>query len=217
MSYEEGTRLRIFEHLQPLKSYDVPRNQIDRVQGTTAEGLLFVDSQLFFARGAGLWCLMRAEEKTVEALIRPAFRYLADTGIGGERTVGKGHFNIKIEGAPSLADAGESANSLLTLSYYLPPESELCLDHGYAGYNLVRRWAKRESKFPQAFAGQASPPVYKRLVRLFAPGSIFPLPERKEIYGRLAQVVPEGEGPWSVWQSGLAIGIFGNISRKSER
>ncbi|MBT9142121.1 MAG: CRISPR type III-associated RAMP protein Csm4 [Syntrophomonadaceae bacterium] len=216
MSYEERTRLQMFERLQPLKSCDVPRNQIDRVQGTTAEGLLFTDSQLFFARGAGLWCLMRAEGETVEALIRPAFRYLADTGIGGERTVGKGHFNIKIEEAPSPPDTGESANSLLTLSYYLPAGGELQLDLvGYAGYNLVHRWARRESKFPQASAGQTSPPVYKRLVRLFAPGSIFPLTERKEIYGRLALVVPDGEGPWPVWQSGLAIGAFAHISQEN--
>ena len=207
---KEREEIKDEELLPPWRLKDIVRNQIERRLGTTAEGFLFMESELFFAPGAGLWCLICVEEECLEKLLHPALRYLADTGIGGERSVGKGHFDIQIKESPPLPNAGEAANTFLSLSYYLPAEGEIRFNSRYMSYRLVHRWAKRESKFPEAFAGQRSPPIYKQPVRLFAPGSLLPFSKRKEIYGYLAPVAKDQ--PWTVWQSGLAIGTFAFIS-----
>ena len=190
--------------LPPCCSKDVVRNQIERLMGTPVEGFLFAEAELFFAKGAGLWCLMLAKEE-VQRFLLPSFRYLEDTGLGGERSVGKGHFKIEVKEVPFLPTAGERANVFLTLSYYLPSPDEIELHSRLLSYRLVNRRAKRESKFPEAFRGI---PPYKRMARFFAPGSLIPVSERKEIYGRL---VPVAEGPWRIWQSGLALGTFAQI------
>ncbi|GEM_PF-835904 len=196
----------------PCQTDGVLRNQIDRRLGTTAEGFLFMENELFFAPGAGLWCLVISEGKIMETLLRPAFRYLADTGFGGERSLGKGHFEIIIKPAPPLPK-GENGNIFLTLSYYLPQEGEISSDP-YMGYRLVNRWAKRESKFPWSFAPTKTPHTRKRLVRLLAPGSLIPVSQQKPIYGRLASVADDG--PWIIWHSGLAIGTFVRVEKENE-
>jgi CRISPR-associated protein Csm4 len=199
-------RLRV-EARQPLKNLmrrtAVLHNQIDRVAGATAEGLLFYTNELHFAEGAGLWCLVRASDADAEGLIRPALRYLADTGLGADRTSGKGHFAIEMTDAPALPDAGASANGWLTLSRYLPEAGEWSPSEGPLAYRLTNLWAKRDQRYPPAGISRTSP-VYKRRLRVFEPGSTFPLGPRKEIYGRLA---PVAEGGWTTYQSGLAIGV----------
>lgn len=194
--------------LPPCCLKDVVRNQIERLRGAVARGFLFAEGELFFAKGAGLWCLMLAEEEMVQRLLLPAFRYLEDTGFGGERSIGKGHFKIEVKEAPPLPHAGQKANVFLTLSHYLPSPGEIELQPQLFSYQLISRRAKRESKFPEAFRGMVSPPIYKRMVRLLAPGSLMPLLERKEVYGRL---IPVAEGPWKIWHSGLALGTFARI------
>ncbi len=190
----------------------VQHNQIDRVAGATVRGLLFYSNQMYFASGTGLWCLLRAETQDAEKLIRPALRYLADTGLGGERTAGKGHFDIEMADAPLLPDAGEAANGWLTLSRYLPRQDEWRADGHPLAYSLTNLWAKREKRYSHLGRSQSGP-IYKRRVRPFEPGSVFPVTVRKEIYGKLAVVVPppKADSPaddgWTVYQSGLAIGV----------
>jgi CRISPR-associated protein Csm4 len=181
-------------------------NQIDRVAGATVEGLLFYANETYFAGGAGLWCLLRTTPEDLDGLIRPALRYLADTGLGGNRTAGKGHFDIEVADTPPLPDAGTAANGWVTLSRYLPLAGEWDKTARPLGYRLANLWAKREKRY--ATAGVTGPePIYKRRLRLFEPGSVFPLGQRKDIYGRLALVVPQGEANWAVYQSGLALGV----------
>ncbi len=183
----------------------VQHNTVDRVAGATVEGLLFYDEERFFAPGVGLWCLVRARQEDIDGLIRPALRYLADTGLGANRSVGKGHFAIEVVPAPPVPDAGEAGGGTLLLSRYVPREGEFTAD-GHMAYRLASIWAKREQKFPWSQPEQTSPPIYKRRIRAFEPGSVLPLP-RREIYGRLTQVVPGEGNPWPVYQSGLALGL----------
>lgn len=216
-----GLALITFPERRPLQNHgklalsslrDTQRNQIDRMAGATAEGLLFVQAQTFFQAGVGLWCLVRCEKVTMDTLIRPALRYLEDTGLGADRTVGKGHFDISVDEAPTLPDAGQDANAVIMLSRYLPAKGEWPPGSGPLRYRLLHLWAQRESKFVQAVPGQNTPPIYKRMVRMFAPGSVFPLQAQKELYGRIVKVVEEKDGPWPVWQSGLSIPVFAHMA-----
>ncbi len=210
ISYDERRRLQRDGTLEPfIADQAVQHNQVDRVAGATAEGLLFFEEETFFRAGGGLWCVLRADAEAVEQLIRPAFRYLADTGLGANRTVGKGHFAIEIE-ALALPEA-DAPNAFITLSRYLPQDGEWPPAGEPLRYKLLNLWPKREQKFAEIVPGQRTPPVRKRRVRMFVPGSIFPLAERRPLYGRLAEVVSAHDNGHTVWQSGLAVPVLAHI------
>ncbi len=189
-----------------MQNQPVLHNQIDRVRGSTVEGLLFYQSETSFAPGVGLWALLRAEISEFEQLIHPALRYLADTGFGANRTTGKGHFRVEVlETGPALPVPNPVGQQML-LSHYLPAPHErtVLTADARAAYRIRTVRAQREHKFPGK-AGTASQAVYKRAVRMFEPGSILPL-SPAEIYGRLAEVVTEEEGG-PVFQSGAALTV----------
>lgn len=197
----------------PSKTEAVQHNQIDRVSGGTGEGLLFFESETFFSAGAGLWCVAAVDGDETRHWLQAAFRYLSDTGLGANRSVGKGHFEITLEDEITLPSAAENANAIVSLSRYLPNQGEWNPQHKPLRYEIKTVWGKREQKFPRVTNGSKTPPIYKEPVRMFLPGSIFPLDApRQEIYGKLAQVVSaneKGEGP--VWQSGLMIPLFARV------
>ena len=159
-----------------------------------------------------MWCLVRADDEDMEQRIRPALRYLADTGLGADRTAGRGQFDIELTDPPPLPDAGPESNGWLTLSRYLPQRNEWQPTERPLAYRLTNLWAKRERGYPQEEPTRTSP-VYKRRLRVFEPGSVFPLTVRKEIYGRL---VPVGESGWTIYQSGLAIGVPVRVPHEGE-
>jgi len=203
----EKCSVKYHENERWMASQPVLHNQIDRVRGSTVEGLLFYQSETSFAPGVGLWALLRAEKAEFEQLIHPALRYLADTGFGANRTTGKGHFRVEVlETVPALP-VPKSVGRQMLLSRYLPAPEErkvLHVEDAGAAYRIRTVRAQREHKFPGK-AGTASDAVYKRAVRMFEPGSILPL-SPAEIYGRLAEVVTEEEGG-PVFQSGAALTI----------
>lgn len=203
----EKCSVKYHENERWMESQPVLHNQIDRVRGSTVEGLLFYQSETSFAPGVGLWALLRAEKAEFEQLIHPALRYLADTGFGANRTTGKGHFRVEVlETVPALP-VPKSVGRQMLLSRYLPAPEErkvLHVEDAGAAYRIRTVRAQREHKFPGK-AGTASDAVYKRAVRMFEPGSILPL-SPAEIYGRLAEVVTEEEGG-PVFQSGAALTI----------
>ena len=188
--------------------WPVQHNQIDRLAGATGEGQLFYQNEINFAPHAILWALLRAESATVEELIKPALRYLADTGLGANRTVGKGHFEITVEPAPEIPTA-KQANGVMMLSRYFPTQDEVSAVCQYPlAYRLTTLRAKREQKFPRLIEGMAARPIYKQPIRVFEPGSVFSLQHQpREVYGQVVQVVSaEDGGP--VYQSGAALPVF---------
>ena len=184
----------------------VQHNQVDRVAGATVEGMLFYSNELHFAAGTGLWCLVRASAADAERLIRPALRYMADTGLGADRTAGKGQFDIELGPAPALPDAGQAANGWLTLSRYLPGPGDWEPGARPLAYRLANLWAKREQRYSSYGIGESSP-IYKRRIRVFEPGSVFPMTAAPDICGRLAAVVPDAGDGQTIYQSGLALGV----------
>jgi CRISPR type III-A-associated RAMP protein Csm4 len=170
--------------------------------------LLFHESQTFYARGhAGLWFLACADSEAWKWL-EAAFRYLADTGLGGKRTVGKGHFDFVAEPVSGLLPEIADPDSFVTLSCYLPPaaaESDQ-MEVAPRSYTLVTVYQKAENKFP----GTEQMRVYSGRVCLFGEGSIFALEgERRPWYGRLAPLGQVDER--TVYYNGLALPAFARL------
>jgi CRISPR type III-A-associated RAMP protein Csm4 len=194
------------EKLEKLFDSDaMQHNQVDRMSGATVDGMLFYRDETFFAPGAGLWALLRADEQDLASYIQPALRYLGDTGLGADRTSGKGQFEITVETAPVLPPT-KTPNAQMTLSYYLPGAGEFDPQGTPLAYSLKTLRPKREQKFPRPLAeGQKSAPVYKQALRVFEPGSVFPHKAQKDIFGRLVRLTPPGQE--AVYQSGAALMI----------
>ncbi len=190
------------------RTTDVQRNAIDRVAGATAEGLLFYETQTFFARGqAGLWFLARSDRQAW-AWLAAAFRYLADTGIGGKRTVGKGHFEFAVEPAAGVLPEVADSDSFITLSRYLParpaapdqPEAEP------RSYTLLPVYQRPDNKFPGADQMRA----HSGRVHLYAEGSTFAVSGEKRLcYGRIAPLC-QVDGR-TIYYSGMTVPVFAKL------
>ncbi len=184
----------------------VQHNQIDRQAGSAAEGMLYYRAETFFAPGAGLWALLRCEDEIYQEYLLPSLRYLEYTGFGLDRTSGKGHFHIDVNPLSSLP-ASKSPRAMMTLSRFLPQKGELSLKGAPLAYTLITLRPKREQKFPRSLPPDvSSTPIYKRSLRVFETGSVFPFTISKEIYGQLVRVTPSNHEP--VYQSGAAIMVF---------
>lgn len=212
LTYEERKRYSD-ETLEGLfREEGVQHNQIDRVRGATAEGLLFYETETVFPPNVGLWAaLWVADEADVARLVCPALRYLADSGLGANRSVGRGHFReIKVSDTPLILPRAEDANAFVTLSRYIPNTGEWLPDAEPLRYRLLSLWPKREKKYAHLAPAQSAP-VYKRRARMFAPGSVFPNPQPAAVVGRLVRLVDAAPDGWTVYQSGLALTVPARI------
>lgn len=186
------------------KVIDVQRNTVDRVAGATAEGLLFHEAQTFYRREqAGLWFIIRAEAE-VWPWLEAAFRYLADTGLGGKRVIGKGHFDFDPPVSYTLPNVPD-ADSFITLSPYLPRFIGDQIEAEPRRYTLQTIRQKTENKFPDPKQMQ----IYSGGLRLFGEGSIFALPEKREVFGRLASWGTINGHP--VYYNGLALPVLAKL------
>jgi CRISPR-associated protein Csm4 len=183
----------------------VQHNHIDRLAGATVEGLLYYLDETSFAEGAGLWCLVRCSAADLNNLLRPALRLLEDTGLGRDRTSGRGHFRITVDTKPFPLPGPANGNGWLNLSRYLPHQSELpALDRGGPlAYRLQTLWPKRERRLAPSPGG----PLFKQRLRVFTPGSVFPTLPDRPIRGRLVPIDPPEEAGFTIYHSGLAVGL----------
>ncbi len=181
-----------------ITEIDVQRNQVDRVVGSTVEGLLFSKREVCCK---GLWFLVQTDHLD---FVKPILRYLEDTGIGGERTSGKGHFQVMEEEIFRLPKA-KDPNAFIVVSRYLPTEEELnFLAQGLSNWNLINIRPKRESMYA---VGRER--ILKDSLRIFTEGSIFSLGKFKDYYGKIEDA--GNMGSYTAYHSGLAVPVFVRI------
>lgn len=162
-----------------------------------------------YGEGAGMWCaaVFEGEEarQRWRGRLEAAFRLLADSGLGGERSRGWGRSEMPqfTEGSwpdllipPPPAPAEEEAaaeTSYWLLSLYAPSQADT-VDWKRGDYALVTRggWAEANGR-----SGQA-----KRLTRMVAEGSVVLAGGPPS--GSVRDVAPEGY-PHPVYRAGYAL------------
>lgn len=181
---------------------------VDRLRGDTIE--VHRTACLEFSEGGGFWgavSFANEEAKTQwSGPLQAAFRYLADTGLGGERSLGWGRSAQPefTEGAlPDLilpepeatpaAEPGETAYWLLSLFSPAPQDT---IDWQRGHYALAERGGRIESP---ARSGDA-----KKVVRMVEEGSV--LVAAAPPTGAAPDVAPEGF-PHPVFRAGFAVAI----------
>ncbi|MFP3868872.1 MAG: type III-A CRISPR-associated RAMP protein Csm4 [Desulfobacteraceae bacterium] len=180
--------------LNPWTVVDVPRVGLNRLTAHPDEAFFYF-GEVWYHEGAGLYFLFKVNDEQQESRFHAVWRLLAHEGLGGDRTVGKGHFKPPEFQSITLAGA-ENAEYLVSLSLYYPCPSEIDgLADGF--YELVDRRGYIFSPNGQS--------LRRKQVRFFAEGSVFPiLPARQ---GMIINVKPQAFKAHEVYRCGLVFGI----------
>jgi len=176
------------------------RNKIDRLTlSTRVAGELYYEREIYInSDSVKLYFFLMTEDMD---FFVPIFRWLSDTGIGGNRTVGRGYYEIKIEGEISLPNT-KNSNIFITLSRYLPKDKEINWE-GENYYELLPYQSRFDTMF---FKGGEF--LKKRIIYL-KEGSVLTFKQKSEYYGRLF-IVAEFQNK-TIYQNGIAFPIFGKI------
>ncbi len=160
---------------------------------------------LEFGEDAGLWCAIDAADETWADRVECALRLLGDSGIGGERSQGWGHFEIAETKRGSLAHMllggrGAHASSEGAPAYWLlsllSPAATDRIDWKRGSYELVERGGRIESA-----AGSGD---LKKTVRMVREGSVLLAGEAP--VGAAPDVAPAGF-PHPVYRAGFALSV----------
>jgi CRISPR type III-A-associated RAMP protein Csm4 len=150
---------------------------------------------LEFTPGAGLWCLVSAEERWEEP-VKTAFRWLADSGFGGERSRGWGRSSApEFSEVSGLLSGGAESRDYWMLSPFSPAASdEVNWERG--SYSVLIRGGWVDS--PGQPGGEKKP------VRVIAEGSV--LSAARAPLGAAPNVAPDGFAH-PVYRAGFAYAI----------
>ncbi|SRR5579883_373433 len=171
----------------------VARVTLDRV---TNASQIYHCSRLSFAPSAGLYFLIEWRERSWQSVFDEAIDYLAEAGLGGERSAGHGQFQVRSVERVQLAEPVDGQTAV-TLSLYHPTSAEIAggaLGDG-AAYDLELRggW----------LAGPADGGLWRRSVRMLAEGAVIRL--QVVPAGDLVSVAPVGYRAHPVYRYGIAL------------
>lgn len=161
--------------------------------------------KLYFEDNAGLFTLLQVEDKDFQKdVLLPAFRLLADNGIGTDRNTGQGHFTLEEEEQEFTLEVPNNPEMQLALSLYLPQKEEVGEGMEDSRYKLLRRGGWISS--PQSDDHLT---LRKKSVYMFTEGSFFKYQESRQ--GKVVDIAPNNEKlkdneiQHPVWRDGQAL------------
>lgn len=178
--------------LQPYANQVSQRVTVPRCDNADAEPFFF--DWRFFQKDAGLYCITDAEGDLFAELLQ-LFVQLGEMGIGTDRNVGGGKFEVETDTIelPEVKDA----NATLILSLYLPTEEELPnLGLETSRYNLTLRGGYMAGSDKEEYRH-----LWKKNIYMFDVASHFPTD--MELNGKIVDLRPNWNEPMHpVYRSG---------------
>ncbi|MDY6827146.1 MAG: hypothetical protein SVV67_08255 [Bacillota bacterium] len=176
----------------------VLHNTVSRLSGTTVEGSLFEQPEIFICESyLSLYVLIKSDwlERFQDML-----NTLSKRGLGKRASVGKGAFKAGEPEEYNIFASIDKPNAKVMLSNYIPAES----DPVYGQYRAFIKYGKLGNEYA------ASKNPFKKPVLMFQPGSVFRDGNvNKKIYGRTFSGISL-EKP-EVVQFGCALAISASI------
>lgn len=117
-----------------------PRVKTDQLNGGVEQGAFFYCTDQFFEPSSGLFFLADFESKESKDKFEASLRLLCDSGLGADRSIGRGGFSC-VAKQPELF-IPKNPSTWLTLSLYHPTRKEVeqgVLNNAGSRYSLVRR------------------------------------------------------------------------------
>lgn len=185
----------------------VPHLSINRLTGAAGDASYFyteeyrIQSQIPGQQSGLFFCLRCCTELLHE--VKTAIAFLADTGIGGGRSSGHGHFTSLsiVDDLPYQEPPDDESTHVVTLSLTYPDNDLKKL--------LPRSWYQLERRQGKIDAMYAPIPDHARkdAVLMLSEGSTFPKNGRRQ-YGKNTIVRKAGNGlDFDVWQYGYAFTV----------
>lgn len=182
--------------VQPYRTAVQQRVAVPRDGGGDAEPFFF--EWKYFEKDAGLFCLFCVDDNNASVL-KDMFRRLGESGIGSDRSVGGGIFDVEFDSItlPDVADA----NALMLLSQYIPTEEELtqvALEE--SRYELVQRGGYMSGSSNAGFRH-----LIKKSVYMFNTASVLKIAQKPT--GKVVDLQPEwnSQGMHPVYRSGRSL------------
>ncbi len=175
---------------------EVPRVTIDRVTNASA---VFQAGRVKYAPDGGLWLGIQWLDESWRPTVETALTLLGDAGLGGERSVGHGQFEL-LDG--SNVDLPDPAGRFVTLSPIWPQNQQqgnaLLADDAIYQFVVRRGW----------IGSPEGSGLRRRAVRMLAEGSVL---TGDSLAGGLVDVSPEifSEHPVYRYGYGLPVGMSG--------
>lgn len=172
---------------------ETPRVVLDRKSRVSD---IYHVGEVFFSEDCGLFFLANFRQQGFKSKFEAAIRLLGDEGVGGDRSSGKGSFQLRCE---ILSLKTPESRYSTPLSLYHPTKKEV--EEGLverSKYKLIKR------------SGWISSPsvgsLRKKSVRMMVEGSILPANGRP-FKGSLVDVTPEKMTAHEVYRNGLAFEV----------
>ncbi len=159
-----------------ISNQEVAHNTIDRLNNMVIEGRFFVEMEYFLKEGFSFYFLIKdsyfGKQKLEEIL-----QYLSNTGLGKDKTTGKGQFSYQLS-SYNLEESTEG-NAFILLSRYIPTSNE-----EVNGYYKIR---PKIGRLGEHYAHLS--PFYKKPLLFLQEGSILFSNEKKKFYGGIIDKV----------------------------
>jgi len=146
-----------------IKTVEVERNRVNRLSGRADD--FFLSRGAFYQRG-GIYFVVKGSGAWLSAA-RQALQFLQDRGIGGEISIGYGHFSLAEVKEEDIFDPPREPEASVLLSLYYPKQEEWASIRSSKErlfYSLVRRAGRRRKGL-------------RKGVWLLGEGSVIPLRE----------------------------------------
>ena len=187
--------------LRYLKIYangPVARVTVDRI---ASSGGIFHTGQVRFAPDCGLWFGVDWYERAVRQTFERNLYLLGDAGVGGERSVGYGSFEVNEADNLALPAALQGEPQIVLSRFHPSPGDYPALTANGAAYNLVPVSGMLHSP------DSAAQP--RKRLWLLGEGSVI-YPATSAPWGDVVDVCPHyaaaGAPPHPIWRYGLALG-----------
>lgn len=177
----------------------------------TRPGTTYYVEQIWFKKGSGFFFLYDGDDTFFNDKLLPALRLLADEGLGTDRNLGYGKFEIKVEELPSewqqkwqqlqTTDSPFRTN----LSLFCPPQN---------GFEQLMNGAKYELLKREGYiTTPGSNTLRKKPVYMFREGGVFRTND--SLLGKTVDLKPEKQNvPHPVWRVGRSIFLPVKISKQ---
>lgn len=169
-----------------------PRVSLSRLTAHPGENFFYF-GEVVYRENAGLFFIYDVKDHNLQNRFLATIRLLADEGLGGDRTSGKGLF-YQPEFTELEMNIPDTEEAFVILSLFSPKNDELAdIDESF--YQLIYRRGYIYSPFCQS--------LRKKTVLMFKEGSVFLL--RKT--GKIVDVTPEIFKHHRVYRYGYAFGL----------
>ncbi len=165
----------------------------------------FMFEWTFFRHGeneSGLYCLLDCQNNISELI--ELFKQLGTFGIGSDRTVGGGQFDVEAE---EIEWHDINGNSTMLLSNYIPQEKEInLLNLQASNYSILKRGG-----FMSGSSNENIRQLRRKTVYMFETGSVFQTTHPLE--GSIVNLAPQWneEGTHPVYRSGRPFCVTVNL------